>query len=301
VIFRSIPDAATRLNELVTGGVQLIQDPPVDQLDRITGAGGRVATTADGRRYVIWISMDGKGALAENPQKTADQKKALEALAKPAVREALNVAVDRQTIIDTLLDGKGEAMTNILVKPDLGFDASIAPFRYDPDRARQLLKDAGYGGGFSVDLDVCTCDRSDLPEAVVGELAKIGVKATIKPFEVSTFNSDWSSGKTDPLRASRLSFSDPNVYLQLWLRSGGLLSRYGNPAVDALIDQQAAEYDATKRAMTIGQIAKLTRTDLPAIFLWSSPNLYGVAKTVPDWSPTLLGYLPVTGVAVTGG
>ena len=301
VLFRSIPDAATRLNELVTGGVQLIQDPPVDQLDRITGAGGRVATIDDGRRYLIWISMDGKGAVAENPQKTADQKKALEALAKPAVREALNVAIDRQTIIDTLLDGKGAPMTNILVKPDLGFDASIAPFRYEPDRARQLLKDAGYAAGFSVDLDVCTCDRSDLPEAVVGELAKIGVKATIKPFEVSTFNSDWSSGKTDPLRASRLSFSDPNVYLQLWLRSGGLLSRYGNPAVDALIDQQAAEYDVAKRAQVIGQIATQTRTDLPAIFLWSSPNLYGVAKSVSSWSPTLLGYLPVTGVAVTGG
>jgi len=301
VVFRSIPDAATRLNELVTGGVQLIQDPPVDQLDRITSAGGRVPTIGDGRRYLIWISMDGKGALAQSPNKTADQKAALDALSKPTVREALNLAVDRQAIIDTLLDGKGEPMTNILVKPDLGFDPSIPPFRYDPDRARQLLKDAGYPNGFSVDLDVCTCDRSDLPEAVVGELAKVGVKATIKPFEVSTFNSDWSSGKTDPLRASRLSFSDPNVYLQLWLRSGGLLSRYGNPAVDALIDQQAAEYDATKRAAIIGQIAKQTRTDIPAIFLWSSPNLYGVAKTVPEWTPTLLGYLPVTGVAVTGG
>ena len=299
VVFRPIPDASTRLNELVTGGVDLIQDPSPDQLDRIEGAGGRVPTMADARRYMIWFSLDGKGALAEDPNKTPAQATALEALGKADVRLALNMAVDRAVIIDTLLQGRGEKMASILVPGDLGYDASLSAYDYDPDRARELLAGAGYPNGFEVDLDTCTCDRSDLPEAVVGELAKIGVKVNLKPAEISQFNADWGSGKTNPMRAARLSFSDPNVYLQLWLKTGGVLSRFSDPEIDALIDQQQAEYDVEKRAAIFREIGAKTHDLMPALFLWSSPNLYGAAKTIPGWQPHLLGYLPVVGVEVT--
>lgn len=299
VVFRPIPDASTRLNELVAGGVDLIQDPPPDQLDRIEEAGGRVPTMGDARRYMIWLSADGKGALAEDPDKTAAQATALEALAKPEVRQALNLAVDRQAIIDTLLQERGAKMTGLFVEGDLGFDPDLEPFDYDPDRAKQMLADAGYPDGFDVDLDTCTCDRSDLPEAVVGELAKIGVRATIRPFEVTQFNADWGAGKQNPMRAARLSFSDPNVYLQLWVHSGGPLSRFGDPEIDALIDAQQAEYDNAKRTEILREIGVKAKAAAPAIFLWSSPNLYGAGKAVPDWQPHLLGYLPVVNVGVS--
>jgi peptide/nickel transport system substrate-binding protein len=298
VVFRPIPDAATRLNELVTGGVDLIADPSPDQLDRIEAAGGRVPTMADARRYMIWFSTDGKGALAEDPNKTEAQATALAALAKPDVRLALNLAVDRQAIIDTLLQERGAKMTGPFVEGDLGFDPTLPAFQYDPDRARQLLADAGYPNGFEVDLDTCTCDRSDLPEAVVGELAKIGVTATLKPTEISQFNADWGAGRQNPMRASRLSFSDVNVYLQLWLRTGGFLSRFSDPEVDNLIDAQAAEYDTAAREEILRRIGVKVRDAAPALFLWSSPNLYGAAKTIPGWQPHLLGYLPVVGVEV---
>ena len=299
VTFRPIPDVSTRLNELVTGGVDLIQDPAPDQLDQVEAAGGRIPTIGDARRYMIFLSVDGKGALAEDPNKTPAQATALEALAKPAVREALNLAVDRQAIIDTLLQERGAKMTGLFVEGDLGYDPTVEPFAYDPDRAKQLLADAGYPDGFEVDLDVCTCDRSDLPEAVVGELAKIGVRATIRPFEVTQFNADWGAGKQNPMRAARLGFSDMNVYLQLWIKTGGPLSRFSDPEIDALIDDQQAEYDEAKRAAILKEIGVKARAAAPAIFLWSSPLLYGVGKAIPTWEPHLLGYLPVVGVAVS--
>ncbi|HSL34311.1 MAG TPA: ABC transporter substrate-binding protein [Candidatus Limnocylindrales bacterium] len=298
VVFRPIPDAATRLNELVTGGVDLIADPSPDQLDRIEEAEGRVPTMPDARRYLIWFSIDGKGALAEDPNKTEAQATALAALAKPEVRLALNLAVDRQAIIDTLLQERGAKMTGPFVEGDLGFDPALPAFPYDPDRASQLLADAGYPDGFEVDLDICTCDRTDLPEAVAGELAKIGVTVNLKPFEISQFNADWGAGRQNPMRASRLSFSDVNVYLQLWLRTGGFLSRFSDAEVDNLIDAQAAEYDSAARETILRSIGERVREAAPALFLWSSPNLYGAAKSVPGWQPHLLGYLPVVGVEV---
>lgn len=298
VVFRPIPDASTRLNELITGGVDLIADPAPDQLERIEEAGGRVPTIGDARRYMIWFSTDGKGALAEDPDKTAAQATALEALGKREVRAALNLAVDRQAIIDTLLQERGAKMSGLFVEGDLGFDPALPPFDYDPDRARQMLADAGYPDGFEVDLDICTCDRSDLPEAVAGELAKVGVRVNLRPFEISQFNADWGAGRQNPMRASRLSFSDVNVYLQLWIRTGGPLSRFSDPAIDALVDEQAGQYDADERAATLRELGVLAREAAPALFLWSSPNLYGAGPTVPGWKPHLLGYLPVTGVEV---
>ena len=299
VVFRPIPDPSTRVNELIAGGVDVIQDPTPDDLDRIEEAGGRVPTMGDARRYMIWLSADGKGALAEDASKTPAQATALEALAKPEVRQALNLAIDRQAIIDTLLQERGAKMTGLFVEGDLGFDPSIEPFDYDPERAKQLLAAAGYPNGFEVDLDTCTCDRSDLPEAVVGELAKVGVKATIRPFEISQFNADWGAGKQNPMRASRLSFSDPNVYLQLWVHTGGPLSRFSDPEIDALIDSQQAEYDEGRRVEILREIGVKAREAAPALFLWSSPNLYGASKAVPDWQPHLLGYLPVVNVGVS--
>ena len=298
VVFRPIPDPSTRLNELITGGVDLIADPAPDQLDRIEEAGGRVPTIGDARRYMIWFSTDGKGALAEDPNKTAAQATALEALAKREVREALNLAVDRQAIIDTLLQERGAPMTGLFVEGDLGYDPSLPPFPYDPDLARQMLAEAGYPDGFEVDLDICTCDRSDLPEAVAGELAKVGVTVNLKPFEISQFNADWGAGRQNPMRASRLSFSDVNVYLQLWIRTGGPLSRFADPEIDELIDEQAGEYDTADRNEILREIGVLAREAAPALFLWSSPNLYGAGPAVPTWEPHLLGYLPVTGVEV---
>jgi peptide/nickel transport system substrate-binding protein len=299
VVFRPIPDPSTRVNELIAGGVDVIQDPTPDDLDRIEEAGGRVPTMGDARRYMIWLSADGKGALAEDASKTPAQATALEALAKPEVRQALNLAIDRQAIIDTLLQERGAKMTGLFVEGDPGFDPSIEPFDYDPERAKQLLAAAGYPNGFEVDLDTCTCDRSDLPEAVVGELAKVGVKATIRPFEISQFNADWGAGKQNPMRASRLSFSDPNVYLQLWVHTGGPLSRFSDPEIDALIDSQQAEYDEGRRVEILREIGVKAREAAPALFLWSSPNLYGASKAVPDWQPHLLGYLPVVNVGVS--
>jgi peptide/nickel transport system substrate-binding protein len=298
VVFRPIPDGSARLNELLTGGVDLIADPSPDQLERIEEAGGRVPTIGDARRYLIWFSTDGKGALAEDPNKTPAQATALEALAKPEVRQALNLAVDRQAIIDTLLQERGAKMTGLFVEGDLGFDSSLPDFSYDPDLARQMLAEEGYPDGFEVDLDICTCDRTDLPEAVAGELAKVGVTVILKPFEISQFNADWGAGRQNPMRASRLSFSDVNVYLQLWIRTGGPLSRFSDAEIDELIDAQAGEYDTEDREAILSEIGEKARAAAPALFLWSSPNLYGAAASIPGWQPHLLGYLPVVGVEV---
>jgi len=293
VRFRPIPQASQRIDELTTGGVHIIMDLPPDQMGALDGTGSEPVYADDGHHFEIWLTANMTGQLAEGGQATPEQQRALEALSNLDVRRALNMAVDRQAIIDALLGGFGQPMTHLFVPGDRGYDSSIPEYAHDPDTARQLLADAGFADGFEVDIDFCTCDRIDLVEAVQGQLADIGVQLNIVSSELQQFNDDWIAGATNPMRSARLGFAaDPNIYLQFWVRSGGLLSRYTNEEIDALIDQQAATLDTDERVDLLRQIGQVSHDDPPAIFLWSMGSLYGKRDGV-DWQAHPLGYIPV--------
>lgn len=301
VSFRPIPDAGTRIAELTTGGVDLIQDLPTDKASGLEGSGASPVYMDDGHHFEMWVNTGGtgEGAIGEIAKApTPEQAIALDALAKPEVRTALNMAVDRALIIETLLEGYGSPMTNVFVQGDFGFDPTIPEYGYNAEAARAMLAEAGYPDGFTVDLDYCTCDRLDPVEAVVAQLGEVGVTVNIKPFEVSQFNDDWIKGRSSPLRASRLGFvTNPGMYLDFWVKTGGLVSMYSNPAIDALIAQQAVTMDHPARSAILKEIGGLSHEDPPAIFLWSSGYLNGL-RDGTVWEPHVLGYLPVFGTTV---
>ena len=298
VIFRPVPDVATRMSELTTGGIQIMEDLPPDQAAQVKAAGDKAVYLSDAHSLAIWLTTDKGGNLARNP---GDQATAIAALANPAVRRALNMAIDRKTLVSTILDGYGEPMNSLWVSGDKGFDPSLPAIAFDPAGAKQILAQQGYPNGFSVNMDTCTCDNSAIYEAVVGMLASIGVQVTLKPAELTQFNDAWGKGDTNPLRAARLGFPvDPNTELYLWLYSSGYLSRYKDPQVDALINQQAglpADDYGPARVAILRQLAVLAQQDPPAIFLVGAGSLYGTAGTGLTWAPNVQGYIPVVNVS----
>jgi peptide/nickel transport system substrate-binding protein len=300
VIFRPIPDSATRISELATGGIQIMEDLPPDQAAQVKAAGDQAVYLSDAHSTAIWLTTDKGGNLAKNP---GDQATAIAALANPAVRRALNMAIDRKTLVATILDGFGEPMNSLWVSGDKGFDPSLPAIAFDPVGAKQILAQQGYPNGFSVNMDVCTCDNSAIYEAVVGMLSAIGVQVTLKPAELAQFNDAWGKGDTNPMRGARLGFPvDPNTELYLWVDSSGYLSRYRNPAVDALINQQAglpADDYGPARVSILRQIAVQAQQDPPAIFVVGQGSLYGTVGKGLTWQPNVQGYIPVTNVSYT--
>jgi peptide/nickel transport system substrate-binding protein len=300
VIFRPIPDAATRISELATGGIQIMEDLPPDQAAQVKAAGDQAVYLSDAHSIAIWLTTDKGGNLAKSP---GDQATAIAALANPAVRRALNMAIDRKTIVATILDGFGEPMNSLWVSGDKGFDPSLPAIAFDPAAARQILAQQGYPNGFAVNMDICTCDNSAIYEAVVGMLANVGVAVTLKPAELNQFNDAWSKGDTNPMRGARLGFPvDPNTELYLWLDSKGYLSRYNDPAVDTLINQQAglpADDYGPARVAILRQIAVQAQQDPPAIFLVGQGSLYGTVGKSLTWQPNVQGYIPVVNVSYT--
>ena len=139
LVFRPIPESSTRLAAVQTGEVDIAQRFSAEEaatLEQATNVD--VLTYPVDRVYYIAFNnlTTGRGTPMEDVR----------------VRQALNYAVDKQAIIDSILDGAGVPATVLVSSSSLGYDPSLEPYPYDPDRARQLLAEAGYPDGFEIGM-----------------------------------------------------------------------------------------------------------------------------------------------------
>ncbi len=176
VIVREIPELATQINELISGGIDLIQLLPSDQAETIKKNKHLKLQTTPILR--IWfVQMDGQGRSSPNTP-----------FAKLKVRQAVNHAIDRQGIVDNILGGFGKVITSACNPLHFGCETNVKTYPYDPKLAKKLLAEAGYPNGFSTDFYGYR-DKQTV-EAVMGYLEAVGIKATLKWFggQYATFD-----------------------------------------------------------------------------------------------------------------
>ncbi|HEY8447003.1 MAG TPA: ABC transporter substrate-binding protein [Thermomicrobiales bacterium] len=268
VIVRFVPEGSTRVADLLSGTSQLIRDVPVDQVGTVEDAGATVVAAPISGSAWIRIPTD------------------VAPFSDVRVRQALNYAVDVEAIIDALLGGNGQRLPNIFAPGGLGFDPSLEPYPYDPERAKALLAEAGYGDGFETALDIAASEHQDISEAVAGQLGEVGVKVTVQRQELANFNATWTDPESAPLRmVTWRPLFDPYTLLSLIFSNQGFLSRHDNPNAQPLIDAFATEVDPSKRAEVARQLGAVLRDEPAAIYLYSLTGLYGVAANFPAWTP----------------
>jgi peptide/nickel transport system substrate-binding protein len=267
VAFRFVPDATTRVTDVVSGTSQLVRAVPFDELEQVASAAEVVEQPVVGCAFV------------RVPTDVAP-------FDDPRVRLALNHAVDVETLVEVLLGGNGTRLASLFVPDGLGYDDALAPHAYDPDLAKQLLADAGYGHGFSARMDHTTGERADLVAAVAGQLAAVGVKVDLEPLETTTFNATWKDPEAAPLRfLTWRPLYDPYTLLSLVVSNNGFLSRYDNPDAQILIDAGATETDLAARHRIYQELGGVLHDSPAAIYLWSLTSFYGLARDAPAWTP----------------
>ena len=146
-IIRVIPETATQVAELKTGGVDIVRSLPPDLMPDLKANPHTYVSTAPILR-THYISLD-----MRHPP--FDKKEA---------RQAANYAIDRQAIIERLMGGLGKVVPTVINPMAFGYDPSIEPYGYDPKKAKELLKQAGYPNGVDITLHTGTCcgvDPSD--------------------------------------------------------------------------------------------------------------------------------------------
>lgn len=263
---------ATRAAMLRSGEAQYVTPMPVEQIAMLKDEKGLEIQTVPGlmSRY---ISIN-------NSVKPFTDKR---------VREAINYAINKEALCKVAYSGYAVPMEGI-IPAGLPAHFKMGPWPYDPKKARELLKEAGYPNGFETTLwsGYSNTTASKAVQFIQQQLAQVGIKVKTKLLEPGVRTSDVYSVK-DPKDAKvRLlyigwsdSTMDPDQTIRPILDSREAPPRfmnaayYNNPKLDKLLDEAAVEVDATKRQALYNEAQKLVWEDAPWGFLLYEVNTAG--------------------------
>jgi peptide/nickel transport system substrate-binding protein len=290
VIFRPVPDAGTRVADLLNGTADMIFDVSPDDLSTLRGRAG------DGFQVVTGNASAKLQFVEFMPKKATDP------LADRRVRQALNHAVDVEAIVTNLFHGLGTRQSSPILTDALGYDPSVPAYDYNPTFARQLLADAGYPNGFSTTMDLSSSDNRSEALAVIGQLQQVGVIVQPNTLELATFNANWSQDKSSDMRFARWGgLQDPAVFLNFTTVCGGYLADQFACDKDAtaLAQQAANTLDPSIRAGLYSQVARLLHENPMGIYLANDVSIYGVGPRVSGWrGPTGRDFLIPTNITL---
>jgi len=185
------------------------------------------------------------------------------------VREALDLGIDRDEIIDLIWDGEGNyngPVQWLLARFSLPQDELRAAMPYDPQKARQLLSAAGYDNGIEAKMKIPRVPGApfiaDLSSLLKDQLGKVGIKLLLDEVELGTFIANVIlPGNFDLAFFPNLPYDEPDRPLSFYHTRGvtgvGNWNNYTNPAIDALIDAQSVDFNEESRIKTILDVQRM--------------------------------------------
>jgi peptide/nickel transport system substrate-binding protein len=207
LIFKVIPDTSARLLALEVGEIQGMEYPDPNDFDRIKDNPDLVLMSEPGMNVGYMAMNTGYGYIDDNgngirdPGEGPDKNPGYhEALTKNKVRQAVNYAIDKKSIVDNLYLGTASVAKNGMPPFMLGYNDAIEDYAYNPAKAKQLLAEAGYPNGFEVQLHVMPVSRPymfDPPkigEAIQSYLGAVGIDVSIYQVDWGTYLQETESG-----------------------------------------------------------------------------------------------------------
>lgn len=285
VILQPTPDATARASALQSGQVNWIEVPPPDDVPNLRSSGMQVLTNSYSH---VW------------PWVYDVTKKPFDNV---MVRQALNYAIDRNTMCSAILNGTGKPALQYAPEGDPGYVPSLNTYSYDPTKAKQMLAAAGYPNGFSMTLSFPTSGSGNMVpipmnEALQKDLAAVGVKVNLQPIEWASMLTSFFTGKI-PGGADAMNISLGYVLPSLWDSWFGSTSptnvgHYSSPIVDGLLDQTKAELDDAKRSDLFGQINAQLLKDAPWLLVVNDLNPRALAPSVKGFVMPKSWYVDLT-------
>jgi ABC-type transport system substrate-binding protein len=205
------------------------------------------------------------------------------------VRQAMNFAINKEKLL-RLINNRGVVAKGFLPPTMPGYDPALSGYPYDPQRARELLAEAGYRDGFHTTLWA----RSDettlrLAQAVQQDLADVGIAMRIKPIAWAPFLEAVREPDLVPafLLGWEADFPDPSNFLEVLLHSKNIGSNnntnYSDPEVDHLLDAAAHTADQAARMRLLQSAERIAVEDAPWVFLFHPTSYAIVSARVRDF------------------
>jgi len=267
IIFRVMRETEQRITALLNGEIQIAQFIPPHLRKRVEKDPNNRIVAADSVEIMF---------LAMQPRAPFDKKE---------VRQAVAYAIDRDKIINTLLEGFASRLDGPVGLGQYGYDPNLKPkYEYNPEKAKKLLAQAGYPNGVDVELQTpvgrYTLDKQ-ITEAIVAMLQAVGIRARLQTPEWPTLWANVQRGKVPFYYMGRGGIVDPSRALAQYFETG-ISPRigYSNPKLDQLLAQERQIFDPVKRKRALVEAMSLITEEAPAHFLWRHKLLWGIAKDI---------------------
>lgn len=270
IIYRPIPDETVKQTNLETQNVDWVDSVPAQDANRLMESPDLEVEAVAGTSYTY---------LGVNTTR--------EPLNDMRVRQAISYALDREEIAAIALYDLAAGSQSPVPEGNF-WRSEYAPYTHDLDKARQLLEEAGLGDGFAVEF----MPAQDYPETVraaeaaQAQLADVGIEATLRPLEWSTWLDEEGQGNFDMYVCGWIGMVDPDdyFYAQHYTDQIFNFTGYSNPELDALLDQGRQTLDQDERKQIYDQIQQILIDDLPYIVMFTTTN-------VNAWQPYVEGYV----------
>jgi peptide/nickel transport system substrate-binding protein len=281
--YRIIPDPRERARRLITGELQFIEE--VSPLDTTSLSGAR------GVRAVSVPGFTNAFLVFDTRRKETPYVKGRNPFLDPRVREAIDLAIDRQALVDGPLNGHARATDQLAQPGQIGFDESRPPTRRDLVRAKELLRGAGFPDGFEVPLDYMSGNVEPAAKALISQLAEVSIRVTPRGRPATEF-------------LPRVEQADTSFYLLRWSQPSEeihesyawlLHSREGNsgtmngggfssPRFDALLATAAHDREEKTRTTALREATAIVLGERPILPLYVQDDFYAFSSDL-DFEP----------------
>lgn len=283
VVFRVIGDESARVSALRAGEIDIATLIPVHEIPALEKDPNiEVVSVMGTRSYFLELNV--------NKPPFDDLR----------VRQAMNYAIDIGTAIDVLYDGRATRIPFILSPQAFAYHDGLEFYEYNPEKALELLAEAGYPDGFEFELDVVDAHRSraEIHQAM---LSVVGIKAKIRTWPTSgsardawmqakeksameqrdAFLNDWGNASLDPFDILIPKFHSDTSGL-----GRGNFTGYSNAEVDQLLEASLTGVNDEYREAVFLKAQELVFESVPMVFEFVAHETYGVRKRVKNFRPS---------------
>ena len=271
IVFKAVPEASARVAALLARQADLILNVPTELVDLLDRGPNTKILSAPSTRGVP-IIFDSRTPPFNDVR----------------VRQALNYAIDRESLNRNFFGGRALIMATTSHPTTSGHNTELKPYPYDPQKAKDLLTQAGYPTGFEIEFHHPTgrwLKDSEVAQAMAGMLEQVGLRPRLRTGEYNSFFAAWQKGDLKGMTMiGVLSQVDADRTVQLFLYSKGSNSLYSrDPSVDTRFEA-AQTLDLQKREQLLKEMEVYIQQQALWLFTYWQPDLFGASRKL-TWKP----------------
>jgi peptide/nickel transport system substrate-binding protein len=285
ITFRIMPENSVRLAALQAGEVQLAENLPPDKMQAIK-SNSELGVVFTPTLRVDYLVLNSRNPLMQNK----------------SFREALSLAINREALVKSLLGNTTKIANSISPPGTIGYDASLPPYEYNPQKAKQLLAESGYKGQpvtMGAPVGRYAMDKQ-INEAIAGMFRAIGLNVQFEALAWASYNPKYNQSAYDIAFIGQTDFTvNPHKHWNSLFYSPTAINKYSDPNMDRVVESARQELDDAKAIELYKQGQKIAReTYGGALPLYYEPQLIGLNAKLKGFQPRLDEYIIVKDVTL---